>query len=371
MRVRDRGFALILVLLAAAAVFALTLQAAMMSRAATIESRVMRDRAEQERGARSAAVMVITGLGTTVERFASQTGSVGIGSPSSGGGGGGGDEEEPERPRIELPEMLKQLLGDKAKELEDAAEEVVGGSPETDGGGITGRVGSSRKRTKVTIKNLPTEPVTVQLVEGGPRYSVLVRDTSALLNVNVAERDQLQRYFVAKKIEPGVASTLAGQVIDWRDEDDFAEPNGAEQSVYRERGVICRNKPMAALEELKFLPAMTPGVFDLVRGDLTVAGDGKVHVGTASREVLLSLPGMDEEAVLRVMEARRAGPIQETDFDRVLPLYARDAKEMLKTEVTGILRLRVEVVGDSRAVFEGLAVVEERGIRAVGLRPLL
>jgi type II secretory pathway component PulK len=369
-RVRDRGFALILVLLAAAAVFALTLQAAMMSRAATIESRVMRDRAEQERGARSAAVMVLTGLGTTVERFASQTGSTGIGSPSSGGGGGGG-EEEPERPRIELPEMLKQMLGDKAEELEDAAEEAVGGSPETDGGGITGRVGSSRKRTKVTIKSLPTEPVTIRLVEGGPRYSVLVRDTSALLNVNAAERDQLQRYFIAKRIEPEVASALAGQIIDWRDEDDFAEPSGAERSVYRERGVICRNKPMSALEELKFLPAMTQEVFDLVRGDLTVAGDNRVHVGTAPREVLLSLPGMDDEAVLRVMEARRAGPINEKDFDRVLPLYARAAKEMLKTEVTGILRLRVQVEGDSRAVFEGLAVVEERGIRAVGMRPLL
>lgn len=368
MRAHRRGFALILVLLAAAAVFALTLQAAMLARAATIESRVMHDRAEQERNARSAAVMVLTGLGTTVERFAAQTGSTSSASAANNpDSSGGGDEEE--KPRIELPAMLKEMLGEKAKELEDEAKATVGDTRLTEGGGITGRV--DRARTKLTIKNLPTEPVVVQLTGAGPEYRVTIIDSAALLNINAADRDQLIRYFTAKSLEPEVASALASQIVDWRDEDDFAQPSGAEQSAYRERGIVCRNKDMQALEELKFLPAMTPEIFDQVQRDLTVAGDAKVHAATAPRGVLRSLPGMDDESVARLIEARRAGPIEEKDLDRILPLYARAAKDHLKFDLTGVLRVRVEVVGDSRTTFEGLAVLGDKGIRAVGLRPLL
>ncbi|MBL8745541.1 MAG: general secretion pathway protein GspK [Phycisphaerae bacterium] len=368
MHPHHRGFALILVLLAAASVFALTLQAAMIARAATIESRVLSDRAEQERNARSAAVIVLTGLGTTVERFAAQTSSTST-PPARGGAGqapGGGEDE---RPRIELPEMLKQMLGEQAKELEKEARDSLGDGRLTDGGGITGRI--DRARSRLTIKNLPGEPVSLRLTETGPEYRVTVIDSAALLNVNAADRDQLVRYFTAKSIESEVASALASQIVDWRDEDDFANPGGAEQAAYRERGIVCRNGAMQAIDELRFLPAMTSEIFDLVRGDLTVAGDAKVHAQTAPRAVLRSLPGMDDGAVRTLIEARQSAMLEPKDLDRILPIYAREAKDFLKFDLTGVLRLRVEVAGDTRTVFEGLAVLGDKGIRGVGLRPLL
>lgn len=366
MRVRHRGFALILVLLAAAAVFAVVVQAALISRAATIESRVMNDRARQEREARSAAVIVLSGLGTTVERFAAQTGQSSSASPSTVGPAGGGGEE---KPRVELPAILKEMLGEKADELEKEAQATLNDPRLTDGGGITGRV--NRERQKLNIKHLPTEPVTLRLNESGPEYRVTLIDSSALLNINLAERDQIVRYLTARQVDSDLAGRVASQIVDWRDEDNFALPGGAEQDAYRARGIVCRNEEMKAIEELKYLPAMTAELFDLIRGDLTVAGEKKVHALTAPEAVLRSLPGMDDESVRAIVEARKAGRLDEESLDRVLPIYAREAQQHLKFGLSGVLRVRVEAVGDSRAVFEGLAVVSEKGIQAVGLRPLL
>lgn len=368
MRVQHRGFALVLVLMAAAAVFALALQGAVLSRAATLESRIAADRAEAERGARSAAAMVLIGLGTTVERFAQQTGST---LPPGFAQGDSPSAPAEEKPRIELPEMLKQMLGEKAREIEDEAKKATGADKRTEGGGITGRAGGARPAPRWTITSLPAEPVMVRPDDRGPVYMVTLADASALMNINIADRDQLIRYFEAKGLPTETTIALAGQIIDWRDADDFAEPFGAEQSVYRARGVICRNAPMESPEELKFLPAMTPEIYDLVRADLTVAGDGKVHLGTASREVLLSLPGMDAAAVDRLIEARSAAPITDQDLDRLLPIYARAAKERLKIESSGIIRFRVEAIGETRAVFEGVSVMSENGLRALGVRAVL
>lgn len=371
MRVRNRGFALVLVLLAAAAVFALALQAAALSRAATIESRVMVDRGEYERGARSAAAMALVGLGTTVDRFAQQTGGAGAGGQAASGPGGGGGEEE--KPRIELPAILKEILGEKADDLEKGAREAAGGPNAGDGGGITGRVERGRRGERLSVTYLPEDPVRIRVSKDGPAYLVTLRDSAALLDVNAAEREQLRVYFVVMGLPPEDASAVAAQIVDWRDEDNIAEPGGAESDApaYQERGVRCRNAPLMALEELKFLPGMTAEMFERVRGGLTVGGDGKVSAESAPREVLMSLPGMDEEAARRLIEARRAGPIEEKDLDRILPIHARAAKEKLKFGLSGIVRVRVEVEGDTRVVFEGLAVLGEHGIRALGLRPVI
>lgn len=357
-----------LVLLAAAAVFALALQGAVLSRAATVEAGVMRARAEHERGARSAASMVLTGLSTTIERYRAQVGS--SAPPVPGGDGGGGADEE-EKPRIELPAILKEMLGEQAEDIEEEAKETIGGAGAADGGGITGRLTRSLTKPTVLVSSLPVEPVRVTLREGGPEYMVTLTDAASVININLAGRDQLVKYFAAKGLEAGRAGSAASQIIDWRDADDFAEPGGAEESAYRARGVRCRNAPFQALEELKYLSAFTAEVYERVRVDLSVGGTGEVHLGTASREVLLSLPGMDEETASRLMAARRGGPIEEQDVERLVPLHARAAAGLLKVRPSNVVRVRVEVVGDSRAVFEGLAVMGEKGIRALGLRALL
>ena len=62
MRVRDRGFALILVLVATATVFTLAIQSGVMVRATTIEVTVLREREQAQRGAHGAAALLIKSL---------------------------------------------------------------------------------------------------------------------------------------------------------------------------------------------------------------------------------------------------------------------------------------------------------------------
>lgn len=367
MRVRHRGFALILVLLATAAVFAVAVQTAAMSRASAVESRVVAERAEAERNARSAVVMVLTGLGTSVERFARQTVPAGS---SAGGAGGLDGSTGDDKPRIEIPDIIKQVLGDRLKEVEEEASRTVGDAARlTEGGGITGRA-SGPVRGSLRISELPPKPVVVRLEEGGPVFVVSLADASGLLNVNTATRDRLIRYFDAVGVEAGTASDLASQIIDWRDEDDFTSPGGAEQSVYALRGITCRNGPMKSLEELRYLPAMTPDLFERVRHDLSVGAGEKVHAGTASRALLMSLPGMTGDTVDRLIEARLASPLRKEDLDRLIPLQARESRDLMRVEPSPILRVRVHAVGETSAMFEGLAMLDEDGIRAVGLRPV-
>jgi hypothetical protein len=355
------------VLLAVAALFALALQAAVLSRAGTIESRVIVERARQELDARAAAAMVLQGLRTTAEQFAAQTGAAQA-AASPPPPAGGGDEEE--RPRIELPAIIKEMLGDKAQEIEKEAEGSLG--PPVEGGGVTGRLGQGNRRPpRVWVRALPAEPVRVRLAPDGPEYAVTLRDISAAININLAERDELMRYFDAMDVPFERATAVTSQILDWRDEDSFAEPFGAEQDAYRARGVTCRDAPFESLEELLYLPAMDRPLFDLVRADLTTAGDGKVHVGSASPAVLRSLPGMDAESTDALLRARRESRVQEKDLERVLPIYAQAAATRLRATAGGVLRVRVETEGDVRAAFEGIAVLGPRGIAALGLRPIL
>lgn len=366
MRIHDRGFALILVLVAAAGLFALAMQAALLSRAGSIESRVLVERTAHERGATSALSMVLRGLTTSVERFAAQSGQT-SGSVSSGDGGGevGGEDE---RPRIELPQIIKDMLGEQADELEDEAKKSIG-VPE--GGGITGRSGARGPKSRVVLKSLPAEPVMVRLEDGGAMYAVSLMDASGLLNVNVADRDQLVKFFLLKGFEADEAGSMSSQILDWRDEDDFAGPGGAESAAYRAKGVRCRNAPFESVEELRYLPAFDAEAFERIRLDVTVSGDGRMHVGTAPRDALLSIPGMTEEVADGLIAARRERHLEENDLDRLIPLHAREARDWLVVLPSSVLRVRVEVVGDSKLRYEGLAVVSEGGVRAVGLRPVL
>jgi hypothetical protein len=379
--VRDRGFALILVLVAASAIFAMAVHGAVMMRSATVETRVVSERARAETDARTAASMLLTGLITTPEVFIAHGGGGeggAAGAAGSRGGPSGEEEEEPERRTApELPpglkELIEQMVGkEKLDELEQGAKEAAGGGAGglLDGGGLTGRAPRVSGSRRIDVALIPPGPVEVRPPPRGPRCFVRLMDASALLNINGASREQIIRYALARGLPEEVAPALADQIIDWRDADDVPGPYGAEQPAYTPLGIRCANAPFRAVEELLFLPVVTPDLFAVIRDDLTIAGDGRVHAGSASREVLASLPGMDPGLADRIIAERAAGPLTERSLERILPLYAREAREMLRTDPSGILRVRVRVEGDTPASFEGLAVLGERGVRALGLRPV-
>lgn len=372
MRVRRSGFALILVLIATAAVFALTMHGAVVSRTVMVESGAFVDRADAERGARSAAVLVLNGLVASTDRARDDDlEPLGFGQHDAA-------PAPPSKEDRDLPPIVKALLEAAGKQIEDEAhrhldEEDRQITAVAESGGLAGRARRAGSYRVLASVGLPAAPVEVRLREDGPLYRVMITDASGLLAVNsVSERD-FAAFLRAHGVEHPDDIAIAHQLLDWIDDDNFTRERGAEQPAYLVRGIICRNAPLHSLEEMLYFPGMTPEIFRRIRRDLAIAGDGRVHAGSASREVLLSIPGLTEPNVDQIIERRnRSGGLTQEVLDDILPIMAREARERLRAEPSNVLRILVEsrpISGPSRH-FEGLAILDDRGLASLAIRPL-
>ena len=88
-----------------------------------------------------------------------------------------------------------------------------------------------------------------------------------------------------------------------------------------------------------------------------------------------SIPGMTDETVDELIRLRDSGGLTAETLDSVLPATNRDAiKQLLRLKLTSILRVRVEALGSDGtrviARFDGAAMIGERGVQEVGLRPM-
>lgn len=387
MRVRRRAFALIIVLGAAAAVFALGMRSAAASRAAQVEARVVSERVVGERLARSAVVLVLRGLTTpptegnraSESDLASAAGGPGSPEAPAAVADAGAEEEEDKTP--DLPAIIREMIGEKAEEIEEKQQEALGGASRlADGGGLTGRrTRPDQGLAMIQRVGLPGAPVDVRVEDR--LFRVSLRDAGGLLNINAVDEDRFARYLALKGVDSGVSRRIAQQLMDWRDADSASRPHGAENAEYQRRGIVCRDAEVFALEELLYLPAMTREVFERIRPDLCAAGDGKAHLGSAPAEVLLSIDGMTPSAVETIVNLRRAGALTADAARSALRTVWERALQQVRHEPSGFVRIEVETVGrvDEEGVvravpesrrFEGIAVITDQGVSEIGLRAL-
>ena len=141
-------------------------------------------------------------------------------------------------------------------------------------------------------------------------------------------------------------------MLDWMDADDAATLDGAESEFYTraEPPYVAKNRPCMALRELLFVRDVDychyvgdGGIWDVMGEEdrdgqtagsdsegngpvnsgfaniFTVYGDGAININTVGREILSSLPGLDEQAVEAIV-SRRNGPdgILGTEDDKPL-----------------------------------------------------
>ncbi|HKL22292.1 MAG TPA: hypothetical protein VJ904_10825, partial [Tichowtungia sp.] len=114
---------------------------------------------------------------------------------------------------------------------------------------------------------------------------------------------------------------LYGCLVDWQDEDDLEQLNGAESddAFYRDRGYECKNAPVDTLDELLLIKGWTPEILygtppdqideteypltGLAQHLTTWGDDGKVNPNSASPEVLRSLY-LSEQMIDAILELR-------------------------------------------------------------------
>jgi hypothetical protein len=174
---------------------------------------------------------------------------------------------------------------------------------------------------------LPGSPLLRGGIGQGKRFECRITGEGGRLNLNwlvQGENPQrlevLRKYLEVKGVDLNERDRMIDCLLDWVDADNLVRLNGAED----EPGYKPPNRPLQRLEELK-----------RIRGweEFTSANDwdadftlntqqGTIDIAWASKEVLLSLPGMTEPLVDQFLTIRRgADGIEGTEDDPVFKSF--------------------------------------------------
>lgn len=149
------------------------------------------------------------------------------------------------------------------------------------------------------------------------RYGII--DEERKININTASMPALRRLFsMVLDIDDMESQELAACIIDWRDKDSqLSIPLGsAEDSYYRnlQYAYEAKDDLFEILDETLLVKGMTSGMLERLRPYITVYGNGKININTASREVLLAL-GLDNSIVTAIISFRQGDDGLEATYD--------------------------------------------------------
>jgi general secretion pathway protein K len=185
---------------------------------------------------------------------------------------------------------------------------------------------------------------------------IRLADLSGKIDLNRAPFTVLQRLISGTGIKEEDASILIDRIRDWMDTDDQTRENGAEFKEYRAEGFSYgpTNGPFQVLDELELVLGMTPQLYARLKDSLTVnSHESGINPELASRDVLLAIPGVNEEIadnyILLRQEALASG--------QQIP-ELEEAKRTLARYSGVVYSVRATAVMNDGAVFIREAVVE-------------
>jgi general secretion pathway protein K len=195
---------------------------------------------------------------------------------------------------------------------------------------------------------------------GGAILEIDVTDESGRFDINGANQDMLAAALYPLARSSATTTEWVERILDWRDNDDERRPSGAETEDYARAGLryAPRNGPFLHPLELGRVLGFPADLAYALAGRLTVFGlDGKVNPLTATREVLLMLPGVNPAEVDYALDLRRQPGIKAETVVEALP----SLKDWLSTNEGTVFRIGVQVREDSQTAFgraEALIVVD-------------
>jgi len=210
----------------------------------------------------------------------------------------------------------------------------------------------------------PNQSFEARITGEAGRLNLNAIAAAVIANPNSPSRELLRKYLEIKGIDLNERDHMIDCLLDWIDPDNLVRLNGAED----DQGYQPRNGPLKTLDEVKRIHGWedfaSQANWD---ADFTLftASQGSqanqvqsvpIDINSASRDVLLSLPGFSEPIVDRLLELRR-GPdnIEGTEDDLLLTAdYLKSVGVRFDQipELTGLIAYdsaikRVESVGKS------------------------
>lgn len=149
---------------------------------------------------------------------------------------------------------------------------------------------------------------------GDAEVEVRITDDTGKIDLNAAAVSRnparLVGLFTARGVEQPEAEALADAVIDWVDEDDLSQPNGAEIADYKAAGLSYgpKNAPFDTVSELQQVLGMNYALYEKLEPSLTIySGRADPSVAFASVETLQAMyPEASVEELQMLVEQRQA-----------------------------------------------------------------
>ena len=198
-------------------------------------------------------------------------------------------------------------------------------------------------------KQWQTDGAFYQLDFGEGRIRLRIQDEAGRIDLNTAG-DALLRGLLEKAAAPGDnVDLMFNAILDWRDPDKQRRNPGAEDADYAHAGYGAGDAPFNSIEELRMVAGITSEAFTNMYPALTLhSGQPGIHPLAAPREVLLALPGGDEEQVDTFIQNRRNREAPVAPPAGMDPLFfggARGTMFNITSEgITGRSKLKLNVV---------------------------
>lgn len=220
---------------------------------------------------------------------------------------------------------------------------------------------------------------------GEGKFTISVLPEEGRRNVNTLTDEEWDEILDQAGVPEEEWEKLRDAFYDWVDPDDTHRLNGAEKDdeFYVDRGYEPKNGPLDTVDELLLIKGFSesllyggPSPYNEkdpplhgIAGLLTTWGDGKVNINSASREVLMTIPGIDAEAVDMLIEKRvgldgQAGTVDDgfKTVEEAIALTGLDARYASRLTVTERKYLRVIAIGEVNEVKSGIwAIVQQSG----------
>jgi general secretion pathway protein K len=225
-------------------------------------------------------------------------------------------------------------------------------------------------RDRLVIKRLPHRNVPL----GAGQFSYCITDEEARLNLNTSPPDRVGRLLEALGLEKEDRDVVVDSLQDWRDPNEEHRANGAEsEDTYLKRPVPYRSKNanLDSLAELIQIKGITAKLLDGEEGRpglaavTTVKGAGQVNINTVGKEVARAL-GLSAAEFTEIEQFRQVAPYASVGrfSGRGLGVGTRTFRIEAHGLIDGQIRARLTAIVQKRSGTgsDGIAVLEWSGI---------
>lgn len=194
------------------------------------------------------------------------------------------------------------------------------------------------------------------------RLEITIQDAAGRIDLNVAAPELLAGLFRAAGANADDAEVLAARIADWRDRDEDATPDGAEQADYDALGATVRvgNRPFATPDEIVRIPGIDMSLYGIIEGAVTVWSRQRgIDPTSAPRLALLALPGMTE-SIADSLIAARAETTSAAPGTELLQFIPAEAQRSLARGGGRVVYVMAKAETPEGGIFQREAVIELR-----------